>query len=998
MMKKGMRRRFWRKAGHVFFSVTLGASLAATGLPVDWGGVQAASGNTYYVDGEAGNDANPGTESSPFQTIQKAVDTMEPGDTCLIREGIYPEEVIVSKSGTESAPITLKNYPGETVTVSGCDPLTDWEADENRPGEGIYKTEMDWSLGENGDRNQLFADGELMYEARYPNVEEGSTLTNFNYATAGSGTGFVSGTDKEKSQLVDEAFKEWAQTEDFFDGAKIWMVPGSQWTALTSYVESYDPETGTVVFPSTFRGKNNAGGYYNPKSGSPYYIFGTYTLLDAEMEWWYDDENQEIYVKMPGGQDPDDAGIYVEAKKRETAFDLSGASYVNIEGIQMRGSTIITDESSSHILLQDMKGEYVGHCSSIGFESLTDNASPQDDLGVLIKGTFIEVNSCEFSNSSGPVINIQGSDNKLINCYIHDGNYIGTYAGHAKISGRRQFISNNTICESGRDVLSFRNLSESVIQYNDIYGAGRLTLDVGVMYSAETDGQNTLIHHNYIHDNYTKSNNVGLYPDEMTHNFIIYENVVYNANTAYQFNQPSLYNLVYNNTGYNTNKVADSYQQSFSDSRGRQYLNNLFNKSDSGSYSSSSTYAKANVNETTMFVDAEGLDFRLQDGSAAIGAGVPVSGVTPEGEAHPAAGAYQPGDELFQVGHDFENPPEILDAPDLSEFEYRNRVKNGGFEYGTLESWDGSAQVVLDSAWHSSSKTAATCFYGAVLESGDAISQTVEVEPYTTYTIGLITRAPETEGNIAIRVSADGEAELTEAVSTGNWNANKRKFLTFTTGNTTEATLTIANTGTAAFYLDDVGVQKEISMIGELSSPITLKGTDEGCAVQFEELEEGHAYYYSDSREKDESLQAGDFQTEKPEEYSHELKNGMILPWRAGEYLNVVETMDGKVVGAGSVRYLGKTETIQREAINDGMIRGGSYKDTVLNEMVEDGVLGDDDTLYMINLNSSSTADYVRRGYMQFDLSDLDPERIAGATLQFYIYQTNPDESAEVGQ
>ena len=49
------------------------------------------------------------------------------------------------------------------------------------------------------------------------------------------------------------------------------------------------------------------------------------------------------------------------------------------------------------------------------------------------------------------------------------------------------------------------------------------------------------------------------------------------------------------------------------------------------------------------------------------------------------------------------------------------------------------------------------------------------------------------------------------------------EVLTFTTGNTTEATLTIANTGTAAFYLDDVGVQKEISMIGELSSPITLK-------------------------------------------------------------------------------------------------------------------------------------------------------------------------------
>ena len=35
---------------------------------------------------------------------------------------------------------------------------------------------------------------------------------------------------------------------------------------------------------------------------------------------------------------------------------------------------------------------------------------------------------------------------------------------------------------------------------------------------------------------------------------------------------------------------------------------------------------------------------------------------------------------------------------------------------------------------------------------------------------------------------------------------------------------------------------------------------------------------------------------------------------------------------------------------------------------------------------------------MQFDLSDLDPERIASATLQFYIYQTNPSEAAEAGQ
>ena len=97
--------------------------------------------------------------------------------------------------------------------------------------------------------------------------------------------------------------------------------------------------------------------------------------------------------------------------------------------------------------MKDMKCEYVGHCSTIELNDLNDNASPQDDLGVLLKGSFIEVNGCEISNSSGPVINIQGSDNRLINSYIHDGNYIGTYTGHSKISGRRQFVSNNTMCE-----------------------------------------------------------------------------------------------------------------------------------------------------------------------------------------------------------------------------------------------------------------------------------------------------------------------------------------------------------------------------------------------------------------------------------------------------------------------------------------------------------------------------------------------------------------------
>ena len=54
-------------------------------------GAQAAE---LYVS-VAGNDIFPGTIEQPFRTIQHAADTAEPGDTVLIRGGIYRERVFI---------------------------------------------------------------------------------------------------------------------------------------------------------------------------------------------------------------------------------------------------------------------------------------------------------------------------------------------------------------------------------------------------------------------------------------------------------------------------------------------------------------------------------------------------------------------------------------------------------------------------------------------------------------------------------------------------------------------------------------------------------------------------------------------------------------------------------------------------------------------------------------------------------------------------------------
>ena len=73
--------------------------------------------NTYYV-AKNGNNANPGTLSLPWLTIQNCLNKVLPKDTCLIRAGTYNESLTIITSGSSGAIITLQNYNGETVTVN----------------------------------------------------------------------------------------------------------------------------------------------------------------------------------------------------------------------------------------------------------------------------------------------------------------------------------------------------------------------------------------------------------------------------------------------------------------------------------------------------------------------------------------------------------------------------------------------------------------------------------------------------------------------------------------------------------------------------------------------------------------------------------------------------------------------------------------------------------------------------------------------------------------
>ena len=74
--------------------------------------------NTFFVATD-GNDANPGTQSQPWRTIQKAASMLTAGQTVMVRGGVYNEKVTPANSGIPGQYITYMAFPGETPVIDG---------------------------------------------------------------------------------------------------------------------------------------------------------------------------------------------------------------------------------------------------------------------------------------------------------------------------------------------------------------------------------------------------------------------------------------------------------------------------------------------------------------------------------------------------------------------------------------------------------------------------------------------------------------------------------------------------------------------------------------------------------------------------------------------------------------------------------------------------------------------------------------------------------------
>src|SRR5207302_11143747 len=72
----------------------------------------AGSAMVYYV-ATSGDDSGPGSPDAPFRTLMRAASAAVPGDTVIVRDGVYGHENAVTAgdnpNADEASPVVLKN-------------------------------------------------------------------------------------------------------------------------------------------------------------------------------------------------------------------------------------------------------------------------------------------------------------------------------------------------------------------------------------------------------------------------------------------------------------------------------------------------------------------------------------------------------------------------------------------------------------------------------------------------------------------------------------------------------------------------------------------------------------------------------------------------------------------------------------------------------------------------------------------------------------------------
>jgi hypothetical protein len=632
---------------------------------------------TWYV--APTSNAARGTAAQPFTKIQDAANAARPGDTISVAPGVYHETVTVTHSGTATAPIVFSSQQPGAAVVSGANPVGTLSAG-GASGSWSTGTVPTFSSSLNQDE-QCFAGHTRLPIARWP-----ATSAD---ALSSPVSALVKSVANATALGYNSLTQMWAvQVNVTLDRP----LPAGSW--VNALVEmnigaSYNEVSGAVTAQGTAADGSQQLTlvYFTPNdllaAGNELYLSGVSAALATAPGQWLRN-GSSLLVRAPGDVNPNTADI--ECKQRDYAFDLTGASYVTVQGFGIFAATITTDHNSgdpaegpatwtlhtgqnnvaaaNHILLDTLT---IDTPSSI--RNLFGNVTAQwtNNSGVVLSGSYNTLQNSSILHADGNGVSLAGVGNKVLNNRIAESNLVGCecagistgFRGVNTLAGILpsqwawtwnigEEIGNNVIERSGRALINVSALASSSTQpsrihHNLLSGAVLQTYDNGAIYSTAFPGETARVQQTglEIDHNIITASPVGIYLDVYSSGFLIHHNIVTGPGEPNLLDSTIIINSGSNHQLYNNTLIAENvYSYAIWDwlptqnDSGVLVRNNIMRVGAAlacmpGCQDHSLAWDGVSGSATDpLFSNAPIADYSLKAGSQAINTGVVIAGIT----------------------------------------------------------------------------------------------------------------------------------------------------------------------------------------------------------------------------------------------------------------------------------------------------------------------------------------------------------------------------------
>jgi len=498
-----------------------------------------------------GSDANPGTKSKPFATLERARDAVRVRNaspsalrnkiTIWLRGGDYFRthalELTTADSGSSKVPITWRAYKNERVRLlggrklTGFRPVTDSAVlnrlDENARGHVFQLKLRDLGITDFGEMKsrgfgrgtktahcELFFGGRPMTLARWPNEGEFAKIAGYPDASAGKDDhGGKMGHLEGGFNYAGDRPRRWQNTSNLWVHG-YWAY---DWANSYEKVASLDVEQRLVKTSPPY-------GCYGFRKSQRFYFLNVLEELDQPGEWFLDRKSGFLYFWPPK---PLASGEVLLSQLDQPFIKLTDASNIAVRGL------ILEATRANAVEVHGGGGNRIVGC-------LIRNIG---DSAVVISGGHDHgVVSCDILDTGDGGVSLSGGDRQTLtpgghfveNCHFQrQGRWSKCYVAAIHLSGVGNRASHNLIHDHPHCAILFWG-NDHLIEFNEIHHIALETGDVGAIYTGrDYTFRGNKIRHNYIHETGgVGMGSMGVYMDDCVSGTEVFGNVFYKVHWA----------------------------------------------------------------------------------------------------------------------------------------------------------------------------------------------------------------------------------------------------------------------------------------------------------------------------------------------------------------------------------------------------------------------------------------------------------------------------------